>query len=370
MATESPYRPIHIPDIDTWDFLFEQKRSFPDSNGDVIVWYAPNCVDTPALIYGTLWASGVVSPSNPTYSASELAFQLKDSQAKAVVTQISGLETALEAAEIAGLPQNRILLIGDEKHPQFLHFSELIGSRRDAKHDRVAQKSSDLAFLVYSSGTTGLPKGVKLTHRNIISNILMIDFGQSELSCYGEQNGMGDVIMAVLPFYHIYGLQLLINHAIHIGVRTVILPRFELNAFCKAIQDHKITFCYIAPPIALLLSKSPIIEKYDLSSVKMCLSAAAPLPLDLVESVWNRLKIPIKQAYGLSETGPATHVQRNEEWRSKVGSVGRLLPNQSMKIVSESGKLLPVGSSGEIWIKGPNIFAGYHNNPKRPRWQI
>jgi 4-coumarate--CoA ligase len=172
----------------------------------VIAWFSPNCVDTPALTYGTLFAGGVVSPANPAYSAKELAFQLKDSESKAIVTQVASLETAIEAAKIVGLPQSRILLIGDEKHGRAQHFSDFIGSAKgDSKRDRVVRAHSDLAFLVYSSGTTGLPKGVELIHRNIVSNLLMIDVGQDEIRYDGGSDGKGDIIVAVLPFFHIYG---------------------------------------------------------------------------------------------------------------------------------------------------------------------
>jgi 4-coumarate--CoA ligase len=147
--------------------------------GDVITWYSPNCVHTPAL------AAGVVSLANSVYTASELASQLQDSRARAIVTHVACLETALEAATASGIPHSRILLIGkNDGDLRVQHFSEFIKlGRGGSTAERVAQMSSDLAFLVYSSGTTGLPKGVELTHRNIVTNSLMIDVGQSQLSC-------------------------------------------------------------------------------------------------------------------------------------------------------------------------------------------
>ena len=168
--------------------------------GDVVGIYSPNCVDTPVLMFGTLWAGGIVSPANPASSVKELAFQLKDSGAKSLITQVSSLNTALEAANLAGISQDRILLMGDERSGDLFHMLDFIASARNKPGlKRQIPKNTDLSFLVYSSGTTGLPKGVMLTHRNIVSNTLMTDVGSAELHT-------GDVLIAVLPLYHIYGM--------------------------------------------------------------------------------------------------------------------------------------------------------------------
>lgn len=202
-----------------------------------------------------------------------------------------------------------------------------------------------------------------LSHRNIVSNLLMLATGEGgNLSWKGGHNNEGDKILAFLPFFHIYGLTCLIHQAIHAGLMLVVMPKFDLDKFCSHVQTHKITFAYVAPPVVLLLGKSPIVDKYDLSSIRMMNSGAAPLTKDLVDTVYKRLKIPIKQGYGLSETSPAVHIQPWETWQTKVGSVGRLLPNQTTKYVNEEGKEMAAGETGELWIKGPNIFMGYLNN--------
>lgn len=144
----------------------------------------------------------------------------------------------------------------------------------------------------------------------------------------------------------------------------VVMSKFELDKFCSHIQKHAITFVYAVPPVILQLGKHPIIDKYDLSSVRMINSGAAPLTSDLVNSVYNRLKIPIKQGYGLSETSPTTHTQPWSDWKSTMGSVGILLPNQTAKYMAEDETEVPAGQTGELWIKGPNIFMGYLNNPE------
>lgn len=140
------------------------------------------------------------------------------------------------------------------------------------------------------------------------------------------------------------------------------MSKFDFEKFCSHVQNYKITMIYIVPPVVLLMAKSPIIDKYDMSSIRMMNSGAAPLTKDLVDAVYKRLKIPLKQAYGLSETSPATHAQPWETWDKTIGSVGTLLPNQTAKYVSEDEKEVPAGQTGELWIKGPNVFLGYLNN--------
>ena len=151
------------------------------------------------------------------------------------------------------------------------------------------------------------------------------------------------------------------------GLTTVVMAQFDLEKFCAIVQEQKITFAYVAPPIVLLLGKHPVVDKYDLSTLRMLSSGAAPLTQELVETVYKRLKIPIKQGYGLSETSPTTHTQPWELWDTTIGAVGVLLPNQTAKYMSAEEKEVPAGDVGELWIKGPNVFRGYHNNPESTR---
>ncbi|KAF2108962.1 4-coumarate-CoA ligase-like protein [Lophiotrema nucula] len=405
MPSESKYPSLPIPDVDLWAFLFERKdKPYPDDKviyfdphtsrsytyaqvkasaidfgkglkalwdwqkGDVLALYTPNCIDTPAITWGTHWAGGILSPANPGYTVDELAFQLKDSGAKGLVTQLPYIKTAKEAAKKVGLPEDRVILIGDGRSSDGLtkHFTSIRNTSGATRYRRTKLKpSEDLAFLVYSSGTTGHPKGVMLTHRNIVANTMMIKAGEGgSLHWKGGATGEGDKILAFLPFFHIYGLTCLIHQSIYSGLQLIVMPKFDLEDFCNIIQTHKVTFVYLVPPVVLLLGKHPVVDKYDLSTVRMMNSGAAPLTKELVDAVYKRLKIPIKQGYGLSETSPTTHTQPWADWDKTIGSVGTLLPYQTAKYMSPDEKEVPVGEVGELWIKGPNVFKGYLNNPE------
>lgn len=177
--------------------------------GDVLAFFTTNSIDTPALTWGCHWAGGIVSPANPAWTAEELAFQLKDAGAKALVTQLASLHVARAAARKAGVLEDRIILLGDKKDPtmRFKHFSSIKNFSAVERYRRTrVNPKEDLAFLVYSSGTTGLPKGVMLSHENIVSNILMIKAGEGGNMTWNDgEYGQGDSILAFLPFFHAYG---------------------------------------------------------------------------------------------------------------------------------------------------------------------
>ncbi|GAB7349521.1 hypothetical protein MBLNU459_g0226t1 [Dothideomycetes sp. NU459] len=398
MPTPSSYPPIDIPKTDIWGFLFERKdKPFSDDKvvfldpytkrsytyaqvkntaidfgkglratwdwqkGDVLALFTPNCIDTPAITWGAQWAGAIVSPANPGYTVDELAFQLKDSGAKALATQWPVIETARAAAKKVGLPEDRIILIGDQKDPsmKFKHFSSIRNISGATRYRRTkVDPEKDLAFLVYSSGTTGHPKGVMLCHRNIVANTLQVTAGET------PHLSPKDSILAFLPFFHIYGLTVVLHQGMWNGFKTVVMPKFEIEDFCRFIQEQQITFSYVVPPVVLLLSKHPAVGKYDLSSVRMMNSGAAPLTKELVDAVWEKTKLKVKQGYGLSETSPTTHTQPWELWYKTIGSVGTLLPNMTAKYMSPEEKEVEAGEVGELWVTGPNIFKGYLNNPE------
>ncbi|KAF2097347.1 4-coumarate-CoA ligase 2 [Rhizodiscina lignyota] len=394
MTITSAYPPITVPPVDLWTFLLERTdREYSDDHaiyvdiaaqkrlnfrnihhsaeqfgrglrqhwnwqkGDVLALFTPNSAEVAAVTFGTLWAGGVLCPLNNLYKVGELVSQLRSSQAKALVTNTACLEVARQAALIAGLPLDRVLLLGgSDSKGRFQHFSNLRSTSTGIERASI-NPGEDLAFLVYSSGTTGLPKGVMLTHRNMIANVI-----QSSATDHGMLDFRNDRNLGFLPMFHIYGIAVLILGPIYRGVTTYIMQRFDLRQFCHTVQQEKITFAYIVPPVALALAKHPLVNNFNLSSLRMMHSSAAPVAKDLIEAIYQRLKVPVKQGYGLSEASPGVASQRWSDWNNPIGSCGRLVPSMSMKFVVD-GQEVPTGEEGEILIQGPNLFKGY-DNPK------
>ena len=271
----------------------------------------------------------------------------------------------MKAARKSGVPEDRIILLGSERDAthRFKHWTNIRKTSGAVRYRRrKMHPDNDIAFLVYSSGTTGLPKGVMLSHRNVIADLCLIK------GCVGHWYESGsDKILGVLPFFHIYGLQGLVQQSLHRGIECVVMPAFDLKVFLEAVQNHKITFIYVAPPVLVRLARDSMVSNYDLSSVRMITSGAAPLTRELVESVHKRLNVKINQAYGLSETSPMTHTQPWDEWYTSVGSVGKMFPNLTAKYMSPEGTELGAGEAGELWLAGPNVFKGYWKNEEATR---
>ena len=220
---------------------------------------------------------------------------------------------------------------------------------------------SDIAVLPYSSGTSGVPKGVMLTHHNIISNIFQME-DRSLLYLYEDNT----TLLGVLPFFHIYGMVVILFSSLHAGSKIVSLPKFEPELFLSAMEKHKTNIVNLVPPLLLFLAKHPLVEKYDLSCIDQIMTGAAPLGGDIVHSAKERLNCRlIRQGYGLTETSPVTHILPDTFGFSKAQSVGVPLRSIDVKIMDiETHEALPANKEGELWIRGPNIMKGYLNLPE------
>ncbi|MEU2824331.1 4-coumarate--CoA ligase family protein [Streptomyces bacillaris] len=322
--------------------------------GDVLALHSPNTIAYPAVFYGATRAGASVTTVHPLATPEEFAKQLADSGAKWIVTVSPLLETARRAAELTGGVQEIYVCDQAEGHTSVL---DMLASTAPEPTVAIAP-GEDVAALPYSSGTTGTPKGVMLTHRSIGTNL-------EQLRPFIPM-GEGDRILAVLPFFHIYGLTALMNAPLRSGSTVVVLPRFDLAQFLAAIQTHRITGLYVAPPIVLALAKHPLVGEYDLSSLRYIVSAAAPLDAELAEACSARLGLPpVRQAYGMTELSPGTHVVPLSAERPPPGTVGRLLPNTEMRIVSleDPARDAEPGTDGEILIRGPQVMKGYLGRP-------
>ncbi|MEU6685234.1 4-coumarate--CoA ligase family protein [Streptomyces sp. NPDC046832] len=322
--------------------------------GDVLALHSPNTVAFPTAFYAATRAGATVTTVHPLATAEEFAKQLRDSAARWIVTVSPLLNTARRAAELAGGVREIFVCDSATGHRSLIDMLACTAPEPQVAID----PSEDVAALPYSSGTTGIPKGVMLTHRQIATNLAQLH--------PAVPAGPGDRVLAVLPFFHIYGLTALMNAPLRQGATVVVLSRFDLEQFLTAVQNHRITALYVAPPIVLALAKHPAVAQYDLSSLKYIISAAAPLDARLAAACSQRLGLPLGQAYGMTELSPGTHVVPLDAMGdAPPGTVGKLVAGTEMRIVSldDPDKDLPAGESGEILIRGPQIMKGYLGRP-------
>jgi acyl-CoA synthetase (AMP-forming)/AMP-acid ligase II len=335
--------------------------------GDVVGILLPNSSAFAVVLHGVLRAGATATTINVLFTAKDIAKQLTDSKASMVVTVSALLPQAEEAAAAVGLGSDALVVLDGDGSAATGHPSaeDLLASGASTPEVSFAP-SSHLAVLPYSSGTTGNPKGVMLTHRNLIANVAQIR----------PLHGMvpEDVVLAVLPFFHIYGLTVLLNAALHARARLVIMRSFDLEKFLANIQDHRCTIAFIAPPVAVALAKHPLIDSYNLSSLQVVMSGAAPLDADLGHAVAERLGCRVVQGYGMSELSPVSHItpfdggKRNMGTTAPLSSVGWTVSNAASKLIHpETGDEIGLpteglSDTGELWFKGPNVMAGYLGN--------
>ena len=260
------------------------------------------------------------------------------------------MDRALPAAQACGI--NEIFVLGEAEGAT--PFSQLLDNDGVAPEVSIDPKI-DLVALPYSSGTTGLSKGVMLTHENLIANLVLT----SSINTLEDE----DVLIGVLPFFHIYGMVLILNLAIYRGVTLVTMPRFDLEQFLEIVQKYKISCLNLVPPLLLALSKHPLVDNYDTSSIRLISSGAAPLGQELEQACAERLNCQVYQGYGLTEVAGASHINTLPVPADKVGAVGKVVPNTYSKIIdTETGKELNIDEKGEVLIKGPHVMTGYLNN--------
>jgi acyl-CoA synthetase (AMP-forming)/AMP-acid ligase II len=324
-----------------------RERGF--GRGDALAIYLPNLPEYAVAFHAAASAGGRATTANPLYTAGELGHQLHDSAAKLLVTAPPLLDTALAAAAEAGVEE--VFVVGEDERATPL--AELLA----AEPVPVAEidPAADLAVLPYSSGTTGLPKGVMLSHRNLVANLIQ----SGEALTVGD----ADALVGCLPFFHIYGMTVIMNLGLRAGATIVTMPRFDLDQFLGLIEEHRVTVGFVVPPIALALARHPAIDGADLSSLRFLMSGAAPLGPELVEAVEARLGCMVAQGYGMTEASPVTHTIPMDPGRNRIGTVGPPVRGTECRLVdAETGEDVGSGERGEVWIRGPQVMQGYLNN--------
>ena len=357
MPFKSPFADVEIPDVSVYDYLFAglteddlgrsavfdsatgTETTYGDLRaridafagalaargvkpGDVVALHCPNTAAFIIAFHGILRAGATATTINSLYTPPEIANQLRDSGAIRYVTVSLLLPGALAGCAEVGLGAEQVIVLdGAEGHESMM---DLLSEGAAAPEVSI-DPATHLAVLPYSSGTTGKAKGVMLTHRNLVAN------AEQSMSVIAEQPD--DVVLAVLPFFHIYGMNVIMSITLKVRAKLVTMPRFDLDDFLRLIEEQRITFLYIAPPMAVALAKHPAVDNIDTSSVRAVLSGAAPLDEALGEAVKARLGCGMLQGYGMTELSPVSHALPLDRDDLSIGSVGLAVANVEFKVI-------------------------------------
>ncbi|MCS7023809.1 MAG: AMP-binding protein [Bryobacteraceae bacterium] len=389
MPFRSPYPDISVPDVSLPDFIFSNLgeaagrtalidgptgRSYTYAQvdllsrrvagalakrglgkGDKLAILSPNVPEYAIAVHGVMRAGGIVTTMNPLYTESEVEHQLRDSEARFLLTVPQLLDKA--AAAVRRCNVERIFVLGEAEGAE--PFAQLMGEPGEAPAVEI-HPAEDVAAMLYSSGTTGLPKGVMLTHRNLVAALLQAD------KLFGEGPARS---LLFLPMFHIFGFHAVMNFDLLNRGTIVTMPRFDFEQMLALVAQHRIERMCVVPPVVLALVKSPVVEQYDTSSLRLVFSGAAPLDEALAAACEQRLKgCLVRQGYGLTETSPPVCGHPLTTDRVRYGSVGPLVPSTEGRLVNlETGDEAAPGETGELWVRGPQVMKGYYRNPEATR---
>ena len=335
-----------------WSHVRRVARFLQDQGigkGDKVGIFSPNHVDYAAVFYGILLSGATVTTLNPLYREREIEYQLGDAEAVAVFV-FSPMAAPVEAAR-QNLPRLRHVWPIDG-------LLELLGGVSEEYRPAPANARDDVAVLPYSSGTTGLPKGVMLTHYNVSCNV------KQSLAARNLTSDM--VSLCVLPFFHIYGMTVLLGAGLALGATGIVMMRFDAEQMLHLVEKYKMTNLFLAPPAVLAMANIANPSRFDTSSVLAIHSGAAPLAPEVAERARSIYGCVVSQGYGMTETSPTTNV--NPLDRVKVESCGPPVSDTFEKIVSlDTGQELPTGEIGELAVRGPQVMKGYWKRPQETK---
>lgn len=379
MGKELTYKELYESSLKFADYL----RKIGIQKGDRVAIMLPNTPQTVISFYGILFAGAIVVQTNPMYTERELAFQMQDSGAKAIIAldilfpRIMKVkkETSLEHVIITGIkdylpfPKNLIYPFIQKKQYGFSvkvehkgdnHlFTEIMKQGKPVEISQEIDVVEDIAILQYTGGTTGFPKGVMLTHRNLSSNAQMCT------AWLYKSKEAEEVVLGALPLFHVYGMTAVMILSVARAQKMVLVPKPDPDTLLKTIQSQKVTLFPGAPTMYIGLLNHPDLKKYDLSSIDCCISGSAPLPVEVQEQFEKITGGKLVEGYGLTESSPVTHANLLWDGERIKGSIGIPWPDTDAQIFSlETGEPLPPGEIGELAVKGPQVMKGYWNRPE------
>ncbi|MGK0231504.1 MAG: acyl-CoA synthetase (AMP-forming)/AMP-acid ligase II [Gammaproteobacteria bacterium] len=328
-----------------------QKNGF--TAGSVLALVAPNCPDYAVVFHAAALCAGTVTTVNPTYGPEEIRQQLIDSGATLAISHSGCLQSVAQAVEDTSVKE----LVSIQAAKDYRCIDDLLAEEAD---QIAVDTRTHPVVLPYSSGTTGLPKGVMLSHHNLVANLVQVN---AALNYEADE-----CALAVLPFFHIYGMQVLMGSLLSAGATIITVARFDMEQVLGLIQKYKITQLFAVPPIVLGLAKTPLLDQYDVSSLRKIFSGAAPLGAELAEEAARRVGCPVVQGYGMTEISPVSHITPGFD--ARPGSSGVTVSNTLSRIIDSDGNDMGPNEEGELLVKGPQVMLGYLNNESATRETI